>query len=241
MKLDPKKKKLLFLGAISLVILLLLVILVKSPVFKGVRDTITGNVINPIIGSEKRGAEGEGEAEAESEIVKIKTIKIYTDVYTEDFQIPIDNLDLTIEAEDVEILTPSADITIKLEKPMVFEAFTGTLNWRNSMFTLEGQLNKYLTDLVQINWKTAEDVKIRIKNGKVSISQINIASFSSVVNGEVRLAEKATLNPNKDLLTLKNFRGSLTSVVEDIQTKLTLDGTVDNISLGSQEFNLNID
>jgi len=43
------------------------------------------------------------------------------------------------------------------------------------------------------------------------------------------------------LLTLKNFRGSLTSVVEDIQTKLTLEGTVDNISLGSQEFNLNID
>ena len=239
MKLDPKKKKLLFLGAVSLVILLLLVILVKSPVFKGVRDTITGNVIGPIIGSEKKGAEAE--AEAESEVAKIKTIKIYTDVYTEDFQIPIDNLDLTIEAEDVEIITPSADITIKLEKPMVFEAFTGTINWRNSMFTLEGQLNKYLTDLVQINWKTAENVKIRVKNGKISISQINIASFGSVVSGEVRLAEKATLNPNKDLLTLKNFRGSLTSVVEDIQTKLTLEGTVDNISLGSQEFNLNID
>ncbi|OGM02108.1 hypothetical protein A3K72_03965 [Candidatus Woesearchaeota archaeon RBG_13_36_6] len=234
MALDPKKKRLIMIGAVSLVIILLLVVLVKSPLFKGVRDTITGMVI----GSET--GEGEAEAEAEAEADVIKTIKVYTELYSEDFQVPIDNLDLTIEAKEIEIITPSADIIISLEEPMVFEAFTGTVNWRNSIFTLEGQLNKYLTNLVQINWKTAEDVKIRVKQGKVSISQINIASFGAVVSGDIKLADKATLSPVKDLVTLKNFRGSLTAVVEDMQTKLVMDGTIDNIYLGSQEFDLNI-
>ena len=40
---------------------------------------------------------------------------------------------------------------------------------------------------------------------------------------------------------MKNFRGSLTAVVEDMQTKLILDGTIDTIFFGSEEFDLNIE
>lgn len=236
MRLDPKRKKILVLSASSVVIVLLLVVLAKSPLFEGVRNTITGKVIGP--GAEE--AEGEGGV-GQEEKVEIKTIIIYTNMYAEDFQIPIDNLDLKIEAEEVDLIMPSADITLTLEEPMVFEAFTGTVNWRNSMFTLEGQLNKYLTDLIEINWKTAEDVKIRVKQGRVGISQINIASFGAIASGEIKLAEKATLNPSKDLVTLKNFRGSLTAVVEDMQTRLILDGAINKIFFGSEEFDLNID
>src|SRR4030043_212321 len=65
MALDPKKKRLIMIGAVSLVIILLLVVLVKSPLFKGVRDTITGMVI----GSETE-EEAEAEAEAEADVIK---------------------------------------------------------------------------------------------------------------------------------------------------------------------------
>lgn len=223
-------RKTIVLGLFSVLLALLLVAFLTSPIFKNFRDTITGGVVY--------SAE---EQESEGEVKVIKTVAIHTDMYLEDFQVPIDNLDLTIKAEEVNIIMPSADITLTLEEPMVFESFTGTINWRNSMFTLEGQLTKYLNDLIKINWKTAEDVKIRVKQGEVSISQINIGSFAGVVSGEIKLGDKVTITPDKDLVTLHGFRGSFTSVVEDVQTKLILDGDIDNILLNSKEFELNID
>lgn len=221
----------MILGVAAILLTVVLTGFVKSPLFEGLKDSITGKVVE----SDERQLE-----DANSDAVAIKNIKILTDMYSENFQIPVDNLDLTIEAQKVDIIMLSADITLTLEEPMVFESFTGTINWRNSMFTLEGQLQKYLTDLIEINWKTHEDVKIRVKEGSVSISQINIASFGSVVSGEIKLAEKVTINPNKDLVTMNEFRGSVTSVVEDIQTKLIFDGYIDTIFVDSEEFELNI-
>ena len=223
-------KKNLVLGFFSVLVILLLVAIISSPLFKNIRDTLTGGVVD-----------ANSNTEAENKVpTKINTVSIHSEMYLEDFQVPIDNLDLTIEAEEVDILMPSADITLTLEEPMVFEAFTGTLNWRDSMFTLEGQLTKYLNKLIKINWKTAEDVRIRVNHGVVSISQINIGTFSGVVSGEVKLGDKVTINPEKDLVTLKGFRGSFRSVIEDIQTQIILDGNIDNIFVNSKEFELNI-
>jgi len=226
--------------ALGLIVVLLVVIIVFSLAlnlipFKNPFGLVTGNVISNASGKLKTGTL------QTTEVKTIKNLKISTDFATEAFEVPIENLDMAIVANELQLITPATDITVNLEKPIRFEAFSGRLYWRDSMFILEGKLNKYISEALQMNWKTDEDVKIRINRGSVEISQINIPLFESVVSGNIEIAEKITLTPTKDSLMLNHYRGYFKAVISENEVRVILDGAVEDMTLGSQEFSFNVE
>jgi hypothetical protein len=194
---------------------------------------ITGNTV---LGMGKKNTTPAKGAEVET----IKNIKFSAEVYGESFEVPADNLDVTIVAKEVQIISPTMDIIVSLDKPMVMQGFTGRMYWKDSMFILEGKMGKYLADAVKINWKADEDLKIRVLAGSVETAQVSIPSFETIATGKIELADKVTLTPNKDLLSLDHYRGSFKAVVEDSQAKAIMSGTVEDITLGNEQITFNV-
>jgi hypothetical protein len=224
----------------SVLFITLLILIAKSPVFMGLRDSITGgNVLDTQRGANATGlAAGSSEGIAESE--PVKNIQVQATIIPEEFSIAADALDVTIDADEVDIVMPSADIVLSLDDPMVFDDFSGTIRWENSMYTLEGKLSKYLHDKVQIRWKTSESVKIRVRDGSVSIPQIKLDTYQSIATGEVVIGEKAKFNPEKEPLTLENYRGSFISKVSEDAVTVELDGFADHFQMGSDDVLLSV-
>jgi len=176
-----------------------------------------------------------------AEVQTIKNIKFSAEVYGESFEVPADSLDVTVVAKEVQIISPTVDIIVSLDKPMVMEGFTGRMYWQDSMFILEGKMGKYLADAVKINWKADEDLKIRVLSGSVQTPQVSIPTFETIATGKVELADKVTLTPNKDLLSLDHYRGSLKVVVDDSQAKVIMGGTCEDITLGNEQLTFNVE
>ncbi len=228
--------------ALTMIVVLLVVIIVFSLALNLVPLSnpfgfVTGNVVANGSSSSQKAAD----YQQTSEVKTIKNLKFSSDFATESFEIPIDNLDMEIEADELQIITPSTDITVSLEEPMTFEAFNGKLYWRDSMFILEGKMSKYLSDIIKMNWKTDEDVKIKINKGSVVISQISIASFESVVSGDIKMADKVTLTPAKDSLKLDHYRGYFKAVISDNEARVILDGAAEDMWLDSEQFSFSIE
>jgi hypothetical protein len=227
---------------ITVLVGLLFIVLVVFVAFKvqpigNAMGAITGNTI---FGAKVAKPIVTPNVTAPAEIKTIKNIAIQTNILTDSYEIPINNLDLELSAEECEIITPSADINVKLQKPMTFKGFTGTLKSQESSFYLIGKLNNYLTDIVKINWKTNEDLQIRVVKGSVQINQIEIPHFDTMATGDIMVGGKASLSPSKDPLKLDYFRGVFNSTIVNNQSRLMLKGTAESMSLGSQDYSFNI-
>jgi hypothetical protein len=179
--------------------------------------------------------------QSSTEVKTIKNIKVSSDFAAEAFQVPIENRDLTINARELQIITTTTDITVALDKPMSFEAFNGRLYWIDSMFILEGKMNKYLSDALKMNWKSEEDVKIRLIDGSVESSEISIPSFESTVSGTISVGDKVVVTASKDTLKLDHYRGNFKALVGDTETRVLLDGTVEGVTLGSRDLSFSVE
>jgi hypothetical protein len=195
---------------------------------------ITGNSVLDV------GKKSPSSAAKNAEVKTIKNINFAAEVYGESFEVPADNLDVTVAAKEVQIISPTMDIVVSLPKPMVMEGFTGRMYWKDSMFILEGKLGKYLGDAVKINWKSDENIKIRVLAGSVETPQVNIPLFETIATGKVELADKVSLTPAKDLLSLDYYRGSFKAMIEDTQAKVIMKGTVEDITLGNEQITFNV-
>ncbi|MFH1399143.1 MAG: hypothetical protein ABIG95_03450 [Candidatus Woesearchaeota archaeon] len=229
--MDPKRKKIVVLSVFAVVMLLLLIAIARSPILTKARNAITGEVVSIPSNVKEDGHLNNSAGQS---------IRLVSEIMPEEFVIPIDNLDVTIKAKQVDILSTSADISLNLEQPMVFEAFKGQLSWRNSILTLEGQLSKHLSSVVKINWKNDEDVRIRVQSGQVSAATIDIQLFESVVSGTIKLGDKLSLITAKDSVSIGDYRGKMTCNIDDQQAKLILDGYAGDFSLNNEEFEVNI-
>jgi hypothetical protein len=242
-KLSKKSKKIIII--ISAILMLVVAgFFVTSPPFGSKSKSITGKVVSTvedIESDENSDTPLQEHDENQNSINQQKTFQLYLNADSERFTLPIHNMDLTIKADAIDILTPSADISLMLEEPMVFEAFSGSLNWENSLFTLDGQLASYFSELVKINWKTDEEIKVRVTKGEVIVSKLSLPSFESIVSGEAKLDNKLALFPEKERLIIDKYRGDLTAVVSDNSCKLLMNGTIQDIVFASQNFDVNID
>ncbi len=239
----PKRKthtKTIIVAAVIVSLIVLLAVFVSSPIFSNLKQAVTGKAVSGEDVLEAFGQSNSIDGSATGDVEK-SLINTRIDMLTQEFGLPINNLDVTIKAKQVDILSPDADISLTLSEPMELQAFNGNLEWKNSMLTLSGQLDKHLSDEVKINWKATDNIQIHVMQGTVKVSQLSIEEFNSVVSGEIVIWEKVTLNPEKDIVTIKNFRGTFTTEVGEDQARLILDGHLDKLFLGSQEFNLNIE
>lgn len=175
-----------------------------------------------------------------AEVKTIKNIQLSAEVYGESFEVPADGLDVSVVAEEVQIISSTMDIIVSLDKPMVLEGFTGRMYWKDTMFILEGKLGNYLADELKINWKADEDLKIRVLSGSIEAAQVSIPSFETIATGKIELSDKVTLSPKKDLLTLDHYRGSFKVEVGESQALVSMKGSAEDITLGNEQLSFNV-
>ena len=232
-RLGRDKNLILGLIVIALVAIIVLSLAFNLIPIKNPFSLITGYAVANI----SKGAN----YQPSTEVKTIKNIKVSTDFAAEAFQVPIENRDLTINAKELQIITTTTDITVALDKPMRFEAFNGRLYWMDSMFILEGKMNKYLSDTINMNWKSEEDVKIRLIDGTVETSEISIPSFESTVSGTISVSDKVVVTASKDNLRLDHYRGNFKAIVGESETRVLLDGTVEGVTLGSRDLSFSVE
>lgn len=174
------------------------------------------------------------------EVKTIKNIQLSAEVYGESFEVPAEGLDVTIVANEVQIISSTMDIIVSLDKPMVMEGFTGRMYWKDTMFILEGKLGNYLSEELKINWKAEENIKIRVLSGSIETAQVSIPLFETVATGKIELSDKVSLTPKKDLLKLDHYRGSFKASVDESQALVTLKGSVEDITLGNEQLSFNV-
>ncbi|MBS1266983.1 MAG: hypothetical protein MAG795_00953 [Candidatus Woesearchaeota archaeon] len=164
-----------------------------SPNLDKFKQTITGRAVLGDNLLEISKQESDSSLDQPDKVEK-SLINSQIDMVVEEFSLPINELDVIIKAKQVDILTHTADISLTLDGPMEMQAFNGKLQWENSMLTLSGQLDKHLSEQVEINWKAQDDVEIRVIKGTVKVSQLSISSFESIVSGQINIGEKVTQN-----------------------------------------------
>jgi hypothetical protein len=150
-------------------------------------------------------------------------------------------VDVTVEADEVQLISPTLDIVDKPVEPVVIQAFTGRVFWKDGFFVLQGRMNRYESKSLEMNWNADQDVKIRILKGMVSIPQVSVPTFSTMATGTITLADKATFTADKDLLSLDHYRGSFRAEIDEDSAKVFLAGATEDMTLGNEQLSFNVE
>ena len=172
--------------------------------------------------------------------LQFKNIEIKTDMELQSYSIPVNGLNIRIEAEQLVIVSSDMDITISLNTPMELKEFKGNIVWEDSKLMLQGGLSEYLADYVKINWKDPKDLSLRIEKGSVKIGDVIINELNGIASGKIEVSSKMTLNLDKDVISIKDYKGIFESYVDNNINTIKLDGKIAEFELKTQKFDVGI-
>lgn len=156
----------------------------------------------------------------------LEDIKISGKLELQEYELNLNNIDMFLESESLVVVTPALDIEINPTEPISLKGFSGKLSWKNSQLELRGELGKYLSKYITLNWKEQQESVLKINNGRISINKIQIPLFDVIASGRLDIREKLSLNLNLDTLIIENYEGSFETENRENKNIVVIDGEV---------------
>jgi len=178
---------------------------------------------------------------AEGNPTILKNIRLNADIELQSYKLDLNNIDMSIDAKSLIVVTPSVDLEINPEEEINLQSFTGELEFSDGKLMLSGELDKYLSNYLTMKFKnTEEQMILMINQGTIKIGKIEIDKLEAVATGKIGL-NQMTIWPNLETVTFEDYEGSFETKMEYDKNLVSLTGDVGLVKTNINGVEVNID